>query len=58
MGGGQSFPIVRLPRERIVIVTGSNAGTVNNKKVRTLATICNFSIRNFRKSFKAIIVLF
>ncbi|KAL5010993.1 hypothetical protein ScPMuIL_013298 [Solemya velum] len=26
MGGGMSFPVVRLPRERVVIVTGGNAG--------------------------------
>ena len=26
MGGGTSFPVVSLPKERIVIVTGANSG--------------------------------
>ena len=26
MGGSTSFPIVKIPKERVVIVTGSNTG--------------------------------
>ena len=28
MGGSPSFPIVKIPRERVVIVTGSNTGKI------------------------------